>query len=151
MEFKLLDDLLNIIANLNKRADFNSIQNILRLQYPYTNEISEQVIYSAFRKLLKDGYVTQVKETLSNEFGKNILAEITSYEVSFEGIVFSKFGGYSQEKNNQLRRDKQDTRNRNQLLFLNIVIALGTLIAAIYYLIQIFYPTQQVIKVFLKK
>lgn len=150
MEFKLLDDLLNVIAKLNRKSDFNSIQNILRLQYPYTNEIAEQVIYSAFRKLRKDGYVTDVKETLSNEMGSNILAEFISYEVSFEGIVFSKFGGYSQEKNNQLRRDKQDTRNRNQLLFLNIVIALGTLIAGVYYLIQIFYPAQQIIKVVLK-
>ncbi|TCN50015.1 hypothetical protein D0809_24025 [Flavobacterium circumlabens] len=140
MEFKLLDDLLNVIANLDRKSDFNSIQNILGLQYPYTNEISEQVIYSAFRKLRKDGYVTEVKETLSNEMGANILAEFISYEVSFEGIVFLKFGGYSQEKNNQLRRDKQDTRNRNQLLFLNIVIALGTLIAGVYYLIQIFCP-----------
>jgi DNA-binding PadR family transcriptional regulator len=151
MEFKLLDDLLNVIANLNRKSDFNSIQNILRLQYPYRNKISEQVIYRAFRKLRKDGYVTEVKETLSNEMGANTLAVFISYEVSFEGIVFSKFGGYSQETNNQLRRDNQDARNRNQLLFLNIVIALGTLIAGVYYLIQIFYPARQIIKVVLKK
>lgn len=151
MEFKLLDDLLNVIASLNQRADYNSIKKSLHNKYPYTNEFSEKIINSAFRKLLKDRYVTQVKETLSNEFGKNILAEITSYEVSFEGIVFSKSGGYTSEKNNQLHTYNQGIRNKKQILFLNIVIALGTLIAAVYYLIQIFYPTEQVIKVFLKE
>jgi hypothetical protein len=99
-------------------------------------------------RLIKDGYITNDKSLLKgiSVNGKK-LSEIDEpfYFITFDGKVHITSGGYEGDftsKNKEKARisslEKVQNKVQCQMVILTSIIALGTLIAAIYYLKEIF-------------
>lgn len=96
-------------------------------------------------KLEKDEFIIKHPcETAYTESGTPKIRIEYQFAITFEGKIFLKQGGYSSE---DIRSREQNTRleilenelreNRKWTLYLTILIALGTLVAAIYYSIEV--------------
>jgi hypothetical protein len=76
------------------------------------------------KKLKEDGYITE----------KNIPEAQPVYNMTFKGLLFN---GYNQEYKETQKLQQNVASLSSRTFWLTVVIALGTLIAAIYYLIEI--------------
>lgn len=90
-------------------------------------DFSSTFLISIFDKLEADGYIARGKG-----FASDInMPENNCYHITFEGILLMGSGGYK----SKYAKEKRLSR---QVLFLQIVIAISTFIAAIYYSIEIY-------------
>ena len=93
------------------------------------NYISDLEIYDT---LERDGYIRKIDETQ----GRNFI----NYIATTEGQIFNEQGGYV-NKERELNRlkilEENNTKQSKSIFFLQVVIAIGTAIAAIYYVIEI--------------
>ena len=92
-------------------------------------ELSEGTLRLIINKLIKD---------------ENVFFEqhdsVKVYKITFEGLVFQKQGGYKQQLlNDTLQKRQEDSNRKTQtiLFWFTGIVAVGTLIAAFYYSIEI--------------
>ena len=146
---KILDELLKYLEITDFRT-FAEMRNDANEKSEFLKDIDNFIFKSALLKLVKDGYVIEYSETITDRiFG----GEKTnySYDISFEGIFFIKNGGYENEyrknqkeqieyselKKKQYLLEEKQVSNQFQIVVLTWIIALGTLIAGLYYVLEI--------------
>jgi hypothetical protein len=134
-----LDAVLNSLEKYRTK-DYLTWEKICQIQLHDKTGVDAGEVLSILNKLVKDEYAELVRV---NPFDKDEFYE--RWQIAFEGRVFIEQGGYTQQRANlnaeKIRMDKFDNaqkdfrRSQNMLLSL---VALGTLIAAVYYLSQLF-------------
>lgn len=142
-----LDVVLRFIKNKNNPPK-SKIGEITKGVF---NELGlhELVILQIVNKLIKDGYVDYDERNINSHYPPSFNAPVDivrDYFVTFEGNFFLlKPGGYVRQEvldlseNRQLEKlENAQKVSRNQMNFLTGVIAVGTLVAAIYYGIEIY-------------
>lgn len=136
MELEILDALLKYLKD-TKHNTFTSIANDAKKESEFLKGIEDKTLHYALLKLVKDNYVNQ-------DFQKIGTLNGNLYEISFEGLSFISEGGYVlREKRNRLQdkklNDIEITQSLQQkwILRLTWVIGIGTLVAGVYYLIEI--------------
>jgi hypothetical protein len=148
-ELEILDGILKYLLN-NGNNSFSSIKDDDKLKNEFSQEVENNTLASAFDKLVKDGYVNVNEQTRGINMNKTPYV-VECYNISFEGIFFINNGGYEKEhENNQkaeiesaeLKRrqfllEEKHSSIQGQIVFLTLVIAIGTLIPAVYYIIEI--------------
>lgn len=97
-------------------------------EYRMTDEMTDERLTKILNKLIKDDFVEQYNEYISN--GK---VPVVKYKISFNGLVQDELGGYKSIylKNNKLKIIQK------RLYYLTIIIAIGAGVASIYYLNEI--------------
>jgi hypothetical protein len=145
----ILDDLLRYLS-ITKHNQFNSFVQDKDNKTILLNLIDKSILHSALLKLVKDGYVNTESDNSIDPLFKSPKKD-HYYKISFEGMVFIENGGYENEyrknqkeqieysdlqKRQSLLEDKQ-LKTQNQLVFLTFLVALGTLIAGLYYVLEI--------------
>ncbi|CAN5508229.1 hypothetical protein BH09BAC6_BH09BAC6_26070 [soil metagenome] len=107
-------------------------------------KVNESDVILILQKLKKDKYIDEYTINKPND-NRVIPATVIGYSINFNGKLFLKRGGYNLQainndaENNRLKNLENDQRaSRNQMNFLTAVIAAGTLVAAIYYGIEIY-------------
>ena len=146
---KILDELLKYLVE-TEHNEFAYIRNDVNNKSDFLKNIDNRTLHSALLKLVKDGYVNQESEKTTDRIFNTPRTDYY-YRISFEGLVFIKNGGYhyQYQKNQTLENLKNEmterqnalelkqSRVQGQIAFLTWIIALGTLIAGVYYLIEI--------------
>lgn len=147
---KILDELIKYLK-VTKFRTFVEIRNDANEKSNFLKDIDNFIFKSAVLKFVKDGYVIEYSEiTTDRIFGGQITNY--SYDISFEGIFFIKNGGYengyqknqkqqieySELKKKQSLLEEKQVSNQFQIVVLTWIIALGTIIAGVYYILEIF-------------
>lgn len=144
--YKLLDEILLLCKDND--ISYNKIEFMVKSKYP---NISDNRISNAVDRLIKDKYIDESTKELSREYPKisllsqepNITYE-TIYFITFEGELLIISGGYQKKvaddaSENKRLRDMENFQSKQsqKMSRLTFWIAVGTLIAAVYYLLQI--------------
>lgn len=146
---KILDELLKYLTE-TEHTEFGRIRNETIEKSEFLKDIGNSTLHSALLKLVKDGYVNQDSENTTDQIF-NTPRTNHYYKISFEGLVFIKNGGY-QNQNDEIQRKQNElsdlksqqsahsislVRLNRWLVILTWVIAIGTFVAGIYYMIEI--------------
>lgn len=148
MEIKLLDDILKYLLHIQK-AEKPYIVGLKPIDSSFI-KIDNSFFKSAILKLLKDDYIYLGNNVELKNINNLSIAGLI--EITFDGIIFINQGGYqnyynkllieqnliSEIKDEQRRHSKALVHLNRWMVGLTIVVAIGTLIAAIYYLVEIF-------------
>ena len=148
-ELEILDGILKYLLN-NGNNTFSYIKDDENLKSEIPQEVDKNTLASAFIKLVKDGYVNENKQTRGMNMNKTPYV-VDCCNISFEGIFFIKNGGYRQASIEARRKeDAYELLNAEQklhasallslnrrMVFLTWAIAIGTVIASIYYFLEI--------------
>lgn len=136
MELKILDALLTYLKDTNHNT-FQFIKSDVKNKSAFLKEIDDKTLYSALLKLVKDDYVYE-------DFQKIGTLNGNLYNISFEGLSFISEGGYVSRKERNQSQDKKlndiailQSFQQRWILRLTWIIGLGTLVAGVYYLIEI--------------
>ena len=143
IELKVLDDLLRTLLVSNS-FKYSKIINETIDRCDFLKNVQTYIFESALLKLSKDCYVLETNIVINYPIQSH-------FNISFEGIVFIKNGGYekqyqqTQQKeiefyemmNRQSALESKNTLFQAQLVVLTYLIAFGTLVAAIYYLLEV--------------
>ena len=146
---KILDELLKFLSK-TEHTEFAYIRNEIEQKSNFLKEIDNPTLHSALLKLVKDGYVNQKSKNGTDQLF-NSPRTYDYYTISFEGLVFIDCGGYENQirKNQSIESlknemteqqnafEEKQVRFQGQIAFLTWIIALGTLIAAVYYFLEI--------------
>lgn len=115
-------------------------------------EINKLMFSEIISKLIEDGYITELRKANEGQ-------DVTTYHVTFKGQIFEGYESQQKLLNEQKARladlenrsrefQDETTNNAKRLNVLTVILALGTSIAAIYYLLEILnnwvriYPTK---------
>lgn len=145
----ILDDLLRYLS-ITKHNQFNSFVQDKENKTILLNLIDKSILHSALLKLVKDGYVNTESENSIDPLFKSPKKD-HYYKISFEGMVFIENGGYENQNrenqrienwNNEMTErqnalEKKQVSSQFQIVVLTWIIALGTLIAGLYYVLEI--------------
>lgn len=148
-ELEILDGILKYLLN-NGNKTFSFIKDDENLKSAFSHKVENNTLESAFVKLVKDGYVNVNEQTRGMNMNKTPYV-VECYNISFEGIFFINNGGYEKEHQNnqkaeiesaelkkrQFLLEEKHSSIQGQIVFLTLVIAIGTLIPAVYYIIEI--------------
>lgn len=134
---KILDDVLEQISNTK------GVHTLLSVQVIVTNdEVNMETVENCIDKLIEDGYVFE--DTYTDYMSEAKPKTFPVFKVSFSGQFFLSRGGYQSEflrENSERIRmfaiETQQMENNQQIVLLTKWIAGGTIMAAIYYLIEI--------------
>ena len=124
-----LDTVLNYFATGVRNE---SMVFTRQVYFDFKNEgslISESALQVIINKLVKDEFVSLI----------HVYTE-KSFKITFEGLVFHQQGGYKQKLvNDNFIKSQQDSNKKTQkiLFWFTGIVAIGTLISAIYYCIEI--------------
>lgn len=146
---KILDELLRYLTE-TEHTQFASIRNDVNDKSTLLKDIDNATLHSAILKLVKDGYVNQESEKTTDPLFNSPRTN-NYYRISFEGLFFIKKGGYENQnlenKKKEIEYEKIQSEQKRQalnlvrlnywLVVLTWVIAIGTFVAALYYLIEI--------------
>ncbi len=121
----------------------NEIEDCLGFERKYGNEIR-----TILNKLTKDEYADEIKSERRYEgypiFKPTEAIWDYSYKISFEGEFLREQGGYKQQKINNTsesirleNHEKNQKFHRKALTWLTSLVAVGTLVAGVFYLIEI--------------
>jgi len=142
--YQILDDILNCF---NAKTATNTDELINKLK-ERNIEIKPTIVYPALVKLLKEEYVYNLNGSKQSEI-KNIH---DAYVLSFSGLLLIEDGGYVKmieddvSENKKMKKIETDQYKYSRIVKnLTYWIAVGTLISAVYYLLQIyiyFYPKE---------
>lgn len=122
---KNLDSVLYFLANhVPKKAGSTEIMIGLKARKVVVTDNELNLILN---KLSKDEFIT-IKQAFTNSPIVFIL-----YSITFEGLVFYQQGGYAA----QIRKDSLQRKTQKILFWFTGIVAVGTLIAAFYYSIEI--------------
>ena len=148
-EIEILDGILKYLLN-NGNNSFSHIKEDIKLKAEFSQKVENNTLASAFIKLVNDGYVNVNEQTRGINMNKTPYV-VECYNISFEGSFFIKNDGYRQASlEAQRKEDEYELLNGEQklhatallslnrrMVLLTWAIAFGTLIAAIYYFLEI--------------
>lgn len=134
MEIKILDEILEYLLYVqNQEKPYNVGNNDRDRQFLKYNK---ELFKAAIQKLLKDEYIflgTNVKIEIINQ---THIAGL--YDITFEGIIFIKSGGYEQKQIQNKRTEKaivdlreEQRRQSKTLVNLNRWLVFGAVIVAV--------------------
>jgi hypothetical protein len=136
MELEILDALLKYLKDTNHNT-FQFIKSDVKNKSAFLKEIDDKTLYSALLKLVKDDYVYEDFQKIGTLSGN-------LYNISFEGLSFIAEGGYVSRKERNQAQDKKlkdivivQSFQQKWIHRLTWIIGLGTLVAGVYYLIEI--------------
>jgi hypothetical protein len=137
-----LDKVLSFFVTSPSAKGYSNLELILKRLWEENILTPEGLeIQKILNKLAKDGYVDyrdhEVYEQTGAFAGKKVERV---YSVTWEGIYFHDIGGYSQSFHEKRRLTNLETnvqKLNKRAYFFTLIIAIGTSIAAIYYLIEI--------------
>lgn len=116
------------------------IYDELYKKIPHLIEYADELM-QILQKLKKDEYIFIQDVTASHDF-----FQINSYFLSFDGKLFIESGGYTQAIINENAENKRvealehsQRATSNRMTYLTIILAVGALIAAIYYLTELYW------------
>ena len=146
---KILDELLKHLTE-TEHTEFGRIRNETIEKSEFLKDIGNSTLHSALLKLVKDGYVNQTSKHSTDQLFNTPRTD-HYYKISFEGLVFIDSGGYENQNrenqrienwNNEMTErqnalESKQSRNQGQLVVLTWIIAIGTLIAGVYYFLEI--------------
>jgi hypothetical protein len=146
---KILDEVLKYLIITEFRT-FAEMRNDANEKSDFLKDIDNFIFKSALLKLVKDGYVIEYSENKIDEIF-NTPRTNYYYDISFEGIIFINAGGYENEyQKNQMQKieyfelkkkqsllEEKQLKTQFQLVLLTLIVALGTLIAGLYYILEI--------------
>jgi hypothetical protein len=130
--FEQLDDFLKVFAN-NKDGNYKASIADFMLIWPVENSkhhLSVVEISMILRKLKNDGYIIYDPVLKAPKSKPSEIWTCPDYVLSFEGKVFVKQNGYTQQENDK----KRERRNLN---LVNFCLAIGAALAGVYALIEI--------------
>jgi hypothetical protein len=147
---KKLDTILSKIAScstssgsLYPKCTWADIVAFIRGNFTEEEFSSEDIRLSIERLILDRNIKENPKEQENLETGEKTIHH-TDYEITFDGKILNSQNGYSQikiDRDSEMIRlgilESATTANRNILTVLTVIIAAGTLVAGIYYLIEI--------------
>lgn len=155
-DLEILDKILSILSKPESNKLTIHEIGVLLHQDPISSlYVNKFIIEKNIERLLEDNYIKEFKTTFDIKGFENEL--ITYLILTTHGYTFIKNSGYvhnyysklSLEEENRLLRQSQIELNKatlstnRRMLWLTLVIAIGTFIAAIYYIFEIyrfFYP-----------
>jgi DNA-binding PadR family transcriptional regulator len=136
MELEILDALLKYLKDTSHNT-FQYIKSDVKNKSAFLKEIDDKTLYSALLKLVKDDYVYE-------DFQKMGTLNGNLYYISFEGLSFIAEGGYVSRNERNQAQDKKlndiaivQSFQQKWIHRLTWIIGLGTLVAGVYYLIEI--------------
>lgn len=150
-QLKILDELLEYLltTELNRLEE---LRNDTIKKSEFLKSVNNFTFNSALKKLSKDGYVIEkYKKIVTQKSNIQKTNTYYYYDISFDSMFFIKNGGYRQEALVAQRKEDEYVlvnaeqklhassllRANEKLAFLTWIIAIGTGIAAIYYLLEI--------------
>lgn len=134
MELEIIDSLLLYLKNQNDLLDVHEILRGFKSEHPKFED-QDNTIYSALLKLIKDEYVVETNVNSVTD------GQIKCHHISFDGIVFLAQGGYLHqiEENRQMEiKSNEFHRIQISLRKLTAWVAVGSVVAAAYYAIEIY-------------
>lgn len=148
-ELEILDGILKYLLK-NGNNSFSTISDDAKLKKEFSQEVEKNTLKSAFVKLEKDGHVNTNNQIIGMHMNQTPYI-VECYNISFEGIFFINSGGYEKEAQNNQKKEIESAELKKrqflleenhssiqfQLLVLTWVIAIGTFVAAIYYLLEV--------------
>ena len=130
MLIDILDGILTYIRANSKFATEDDIKGNMP-------EREKHYFERAILMIEKDGYVFSKDKSIPS-------GSRTTFYISFEGLVFLEQGGYRGEYERNLSEaarlaslESRQAQAERNLLILNSLIAFGTLVAAVYYVLEI--------------
>ena len=150
-DLKILDKILTILSDSeNHTISVIELNSALHQDILISRYINEYILNQNIERLLQDNYIKEIAENL-NLRGIEI-GIVTKYRLTVQGYTFIKESGYyntfiskiSLEKENSHLRESQIELNNSTLATNELMtrltkfIAVGTIIAAIYYLLEIY-------------
>ncbi len=139
--YQKLDIILNVLNRRPQKISLTNLSNEIRKEYD-NKPLNGQDLF--FAKLIRDGYAESLKEEEYDEATYYVETFwVTYYNITIDGQIFILEGGYSQkfEEQNTLKEIQTEGRVLAKRLFwLNVILAVGTSVAAVYYLKEIFRP-----------
>jgi len=132
-----LDHVLNWFATSSFDKGGIEVDDIKRL-IPEISELDE--LNRILNKLVKDAYIDAHKkeETFDAIFGKKVITTIR-YQTTFEGYIFAEQGGYKAEIKQANAESTRLIAVENQTLLLTLILAVGALIASVYYVVELYW------------
>jgi hypothetical protein len=131
---EILDEVLEFMYPITENLDVLTIG--MGLQNTRNIFISQD-LETVLTKLIKDGYVSMTKVVHPTD---STIPETAFYTITWEGKLYYLTGGYNQlfeEKERLKILEAIQNQQRKALYFLNLVIAAGTSITAVYYALEI--------------
>lgn len=130
--------------NDNKFHEFHEIFNFSKDKSNVLVDLDAKKFKEALLKLNKDGNIRIETIQKENRIFKSV--DIShKYFITFEGILFLSNGGYKSFEENKIKENdeikllkQQQKQLEKKNLILTVLIAIGALVAAVYYLIEIY-------------
>ena len=141
-----IDAVLKLLAEdetLQPYASDGEILAALIVKYPESEHLGYGMdTLRILNKLVKDGYVDFKEDNFKS--GHILIERPNKYFITFDCGLFHQQGGYAEQLRNQNSHDArmeslEDSAkaNRQWMLWLTVLVALGTTVAASYYLLEI--------------
>ena len=146
LSLEFLDKIISILKTQNKKLTAHEIHILFITDDFYSLYRKDFHLNNYLPILIKDGYIKETEELSKTDGFQNTNIKyysLTADGLDFEGYVNSNYSKLSLEQENKLLRLSQIELNRSTLstnrrmICLTRWIALGTIIAALYYLIEI--------------
>lgn len=144
LSLEFLDKIISILKTQNKKLTAHEITILFITDDFYSLYRKDFKIDNYIPILIKDGYAIETEELSEiDSFTKIKYYSLTAEGLDFKGYVDTNYSKLSLEQENKLLRLSQIELNHSTLLTnrrmicLTRWIALGTIIAAAYYLIEI--------------
>lgn len=122
---KQIDFILNFIKTNSPYFDLLTYAKVV--QHTLDNKDSIGITRVRFNQIIKkleeDGFI-EIKSTEDKKY----------YNITFKGIVFI---GYEQVENERIKSDLQAKANQGAIFWLTLIMALGVLTPAVYYLLEV--------------
>jgi hypothetical protein len=152
ISLEFLDKIILILKTQNKKLTTNEINTLFTTDDFYFIYRKGFNLDNYLPILVKDGYVKEVEE-LSEIEGFDIFSikyyTLTAEGLSFKGYVDTHYSKLSLEQENKLLRLSQIELNRSTIstnrwmVVLTCLIAVGTVVSAIYYVHELLYCKSQ--------
>lgn len=133
-ELKYIDELdfiLHFLATKQDGKEFQSIGQIMELLKSTDKNFSKERLIKIMNKLSNDEYVEE--KQMDSSLGSIVLNIGSTYNITFDGLVLDELGGY-----HSIYLENNKLKNIQKWQFrLTLYIAIGTIIAGIYYFLEI--------------
>ncbi len=135
----------NVLMNFVSSSRFIGVHKIQLFEHlkAFEPELIDGILDEVIAKLIEDKYIRHAYYNNVIVDGKNI-PNVPFYTLTFDGLFFLNNGGYAGEMKRENAEnirvetlEKSQKANANRMTYLTIVIAVGTAIAAWYYLIEV--------------
>jgi hypothetical protein len=140
-----LDDVLSFMAAGGFEKGGLVFDQLLRLvNEKKASNLDGDELVKILDQLKDDKYIKSTVKREWRTFGAAMMAaetEIEYFSVTYKGIIFNNLNGYSGKETEKHRFDLLEIQHRkteSNLYRATVILAIGTSIAAIYYLIEIF-------------